>query len=330
MMMLLVGDNMRGTTRLCLLTVLMILGSTVAYGETIDRIVATVNGGIILNSELQTRIRTVQRLTRGNEIDSADLERRAELERTVLQQMIRERLTEVEIKRLKISVGERELDEAIAQIKKENNFSDAQLDYFVQQDGLTMAQFKDNIRKELERARLLDRLLKSKTVITESQVDAFLKTGKAESADLRHIAIIFIPNAEGSSGAGNGGAEKLAGDIHRRLKEGADFGKLAREYSKGPAAEEGGDIGFINSDELAPAIAAATRGMKPNDITDPLKSSTGVYIIKLIDVQKEKVNTADAAVREKARRQLFQQEVNRKFEEWIKDLEARAFIQVSL
>jgi len=319
---------MRIKARLYCVILLMVFWSTVAYGETIDRIVATVNGEIILNSELKNRLRAVQRLS--PETNTTDLARLAELERSVLQQMIRERLTEAEVQRLKISVGQRELDEAIERIKKDNNFTDAQLAYLVQQEGQTYDQFKETVKKELERSRLLDRVLKSKTVITEAQVDAYLATDKSDPGERRRIAIIFIPNSEGTPGKQNGDAEKLARDVYRRLKEGVDFAKMAREYSKGPAAEEGGDIGYINSDELAPAIGAATRGLKSGDMTDPINAAGGFYIIKLLDVQKEKMNPADAAVREKAQRQLFQKEVNRKFEEWIKDLETRAFIQVSL
>jgi len=313
---------------LLILVVFMSFRSDVAGGETMDRIVAMVNGDIILNSELKNRIRVVQKVTKG--ANATEPARTEQMERDVLQQMVRERLTEAEVKRQKITVTPRELDEAIAQIKKDNDFTEAQLEYVVQQEGQTFAQFKDQIRKELERGHLLDRMLKSKTVITEAQVDAYLKTGKAEAGERHRMAIIFIPDREGEAANRDGEAGKLARDIHRRLKEGADFAKMAMQYSKGPAAEEGGDLGYISSEELAPAIAAAIKGLKLDDISDPFNAAGGYYILKVMDTQKVKMDIADAAVREKARRQLFQQELNRKFEEWIRDLEARAFIQISL
>lgn len=319
---------MRSGARSCFVVVLMVLCSTLAWGETLDRIVATVNGDIILNSELQDRVRAMKKaMPDANAIDPA---KESEFERTVLEQMIRDRLAMAEVKRLKITVTPHEVDEAIAQIKKENHFTDAQFEYMARQDGKTVDQLKEEIKKEMERSRLLDRVLKSKTVITDAQVDAYLKGGgkPTDQANRRRIAVILIPNGKGDKQSEDG--ETLARDIHKRLKEGADFAKMAKQYSKGPAASEGGDLGFINSEDLAPAIAAATKGLKPGEITDPISTSGGLYIIKILDVQKEKLNAADDSSREKIRRQLFQKEVSRKFEEWIKDLESRAFIQISL
>lgn len=314
---------MRSGTKYALILLFLLLCRGTGWAEVVDRIAAVVNGDVILRSEVLERIQAVQKVTpETRELDAKVVE----LE--VLKQLIRERLTEAEVKRLKVNVSAKELETAIQQIKKDNGFTDAQLEYMLSQDGQTMAQFKEGIRKELERGHLLDRVLKNKTVVTEAQVDAYLKGGgKAISADRRRIAIIFIPNdAQDKQGTQ---AEKLAMDIHRRLQEGADFGKLANQYSKGPAANEGGDIGYITSDELAPAIAAATLKLKANEFTSPVKVAVGYYIIKVIDIQQVKQDPGNATAREKARRQLFQQELNRKYDEWVRDLEARAFIQIS-
>ncbi len=306
----------------------MVLGGDAVFADTMDRIVATVNGDIILHSELKERVKLMERVT--PELKTADFSKQTEIEREVLQQMVRERLAEDEVKRLKINVGSREVDEAIENIKHENKFSDAQLRYMIQQEGQTFEMFRDGIKKELERARLIERVLKSKTVITQDQIDAFLKSGQGDSSkERRRIALIFLPEPEGGKG-GSGDMEKQAREILEKLKDGADFGKLARQFSKGPAAEDGGDIGLIGSDELSPPIAAATKGLKSNGVSDVIKGPGGFYIVKVLDVQKEKMDSADASSRDKARRQLFQNEINRKFEEWIKDLEGKAFIKISL
>ena len=63
---------------------------------------------------------------------------------------------------------------------------------------------------------------------------------------------------------------------------------MAKEYSKGPAAQEGGDLGYIAADELAPPIEAATRGLKPGETTDLIKTPSGYFIFKVVDIQREK------------------------------------------
>lgn len=310
-----------------LLFSLLFLSGT-ALAETLDKIVATVNGEIILHSELRKRVASIE--TASPEIKPKDSLGQAELEREVLQSLIRDRLAEAEIRRLKISVSKREVDATIEGIKEDNEFNDAQLTYILQQSGKTLDQFRDEIKKQLEQSRLLDRVLKSKTVITEEQVDAFIKSGQSISKERHHIALIFLPASDDAANKQAGDAEKLAREIHSRLKGGADFARMAREYSKGPAAQEGGDIGHIASDELAPAIGAAVSGLKADEITDVVKAAGGYYIIKVLDVQKEKQSSSDPNMRQKIRKELMQQELNRKYEEWVKELESRAFIQISL
>lgn len=311
---------------LILMGLLVSLGS--AGADTLDRMVAVVNGDIILYSELQDQLRVLAKMA--PEVKTDDPAKRAQIEREVLQQMIRDRLADGEIKRLKIAVSARDIDEAVEGIKRENNFTDAQLDYMIQQEGQTRAQFRDAIKKEIERNRLVDRVLKSKIIITPEQIDAYLNTDKASFSEKRRLAIIFLPIPEGADARKADEIDKAAKDVMSRIRGGEDFGKLAKQSSKGPAAEQGGDLGYIDSTELAPPIEAATRGLRSGETTDLIKTPSGYFILKVLDIQKEKPAASDAATREKARRQLLQKEMNRKFEDWVKDLEARAFIQISL
>ena len=81
---------------------------------------------------------------------------------------------------------------------------------------------------------------------------------------------------------------------------------------------------------LAPAIEKATRGLGPNQISEVVQMPGGCYIFKVLDVRKQSADIGDPSVKDKARRQLFQEEVGRKFQAWIKELESKAFIQVFL
>jgi peptidyl-prolyl cis-trans isomerase SurA len=319
---------MRSIVRPCLTIVCLLLWFGVVRAETLDRMVAVVNGDIILYSELQEQIRQLTKTSPELKLDEPD--RRNQVEREVLQEMIQNRLADQEIRRLKIVVTARELDEAVDAIKHENHFSDAQFDSVLQQQGQTRAQFRQGIKKEMERSRLVERVLKSKTIITPEQVDAYLKSEGSGLTETRRLAIIFLPYPEGATAQKTEEVDKSARDIMNRLKGGADFSTLAREYSKGPAAPEGGDLGYVPTDELAPQIEAATRGLKPGETTDLLKTPAGYFILKVTDIRREKQGSVDAGAREKAQRQLFQIEMNRKFQDWVRDLESRAFIQISL
>ncbi len=316
--------------RIMFLFLCMMLLAVPASANTIDRIVAVVNGDLILLSELQSRVELVAH--ESPDLDLSDPSSRRQVKRAVLDQMIQEQLAEQEARRLNIAVSESEVNEAIASIKRENGFTDDQLEYLIQQQGLTMDQFRQDIRRQLERSRLVDRVFKSKTVITQEQVDAYLKSNPGaagSSQETYRLAVIFLPFTSGSP-------ETLAEDrvaaerIHERLKRGEDFASMAAQYSKGPAADEGGDIGYMASHELASDISAAVQGLGANDVSPVVEGAGGHYILKVLDVRREEMSSSQMEAREKVKRELFQQEVTRKFENWVRDLESRAFVDVRL
>jgi parvulin-like peptidyl-prolyl isomerase len=115
-----------------------------------------------------------------------------------------------------------------------------------------------------------------------------------------------------------------------KLKQGADFQAMAKQYSKGNTAKDGGDIGYMAPEELAPFIAKAIKDLKKGEVSDLVQGPGGYYIIKVLDVDTKKLSSSDPGTREKVRNYLYEQEVNRKFEEWVHGLEAKAFIQITL
>jgi peptidyl-prolyl cis-trans isomerase SurA len=183
----------------------------------------------------------------------------------------------------------------------------------------------------MERDRLVERVCKSKVVISDQQVEAFLRGEKGEAATTSqkvHLGSIFLP--VGDKYAKPEEAEKIGREVLEKLKSGADFQSLAKRYSKGPAAQEGGDLGYLATDELAPYIAQGIRNLRKDQVSGLVQGPGGYFIIKIFDIDNKKVSQSDPALREKVRRTLYEQEVNRKFEEWVHDLESKAFIQISL
>lgn len=325
---------MRVAGSILLLLVCLVTASGRCLADSLDRIVAVVNGDIILYSELQDRLRLVQKAAPETRTD--DPARKASLEREILQQMVREKLTDQEVKRMKITVTKRDVDEAVAGVREENHLSEAQMEAKLKESGQTMDEFRKAIQKDLERERLIERVLKSKILITDKQVDAFMGQPQPEVKPARgakeeyRLGIIFLPVAKGTDGKP---VEKQAREIQEKLKDSKDFAKMARQYSKGPAAQDGGDVGFVGLDELAPFIAKNVKDLKKNQPSDVVKGDDGYYIFLVSDVRTGGTQVPSGPtmnVREKARRQLYQQEMARRFDEWIKDLESRAFVKISL
>ncbi|MBC7360369.1 MAG: peptidylprolyl isomerase [Desulfacinum sp.] len=293
----------------------------------VDWIVAVVNDDIILNSELEERVKAIAQMS-GQSLASVAAAQMDLLKSEVLRQMIREKLTAQEVARLKISVSEREVEGTLERIKEANGLDDAQLAEMLRREGRTLEQLKAKIREDMERARLIERVLKSKTVITEDQVDAYLRDQRNDPEEKRRLAVIFLP--AGADATQRATARQKAEEILAKIRDGADFAGLARAYSQGPGADQGGDIGYIKAKDLAGPLERVTRELEVGGVSQVVESSAGFYIVKLLDVQRADLKNVDERLREKARQELFQQEVNKKYEKWIRELEAKSFIQVHL
>ncbi|OIP88646.1 MAG: hypothetical protein AUK55_15820 [Syntrophobacteraceae bacterium CG2_30_61_12] len=302
------------------------LQPSVSTAKTVDGIVAVINSDILLYSELEQEW---QRLLQANpSLRNEPPAKQQQLQRDLLQHLVRNRLTTQEAKRLKLTVADAEVDRAIAGIKKENGLSDQQLEVVLGQEGRSLEELRQQVREEMLRGRIMERIFKSKTVITEDQIDHYLQTHSGGELRQR-LAVIALPVTAGMSSAEIEALRKQAETIHERLDAGDDFAKLAGKYSQGPGADEGGDIGFIAAGDLAQPLREATQHLKPGQYTRVLQTKGGFYILKILEAKTESRSGADAQVRERASRELMRAEVNRKFEEWVKDLEKRAFIQIN-
>ena len=321
-----------GPHRIASFTVCMIiaclLSCAAARAETVDRIVANVNGEIILYSELQEQIKALEKTMPG--VDVADPAKKAETERQVLTQMIRQKLADIEAARLKVAISDSEVENRLQQLLKQSHSTLAQLEVNLKANGQTLDKFRAQLKKDMGRENLVERVCKSKVVIGDQQVDAFIKENGEAATTSQRVRLGLIALPVGDKFAKPEVAEKTGREILDKLKGGADFQSMAKEYSKGPAAQEGGDIGYLAANEIAPFIAKAIGNMTKGQVSDLVQGPGGYYILKILDLESKKVNESDPALREKIRRALYNKEVNRKFEEWVRDLESKAFIQISL
>ncbi len=312
-----------------------------AGAETLERIVAVVNGDVILYGDIEEQLKGYQKMAPN--VNLQDPEQRKKAEQSILQSLIRQRLAEQEVKRLKVTVAKGEVDSTIKELKRDNGMTDAQFEQALSRDGMTMKQLEEKVRLELERSRLMDRVIKSKIVVNDSQIDARMQTASlpapptpvsTQTTGKRHLGMIFLPLAEGSRADQVSQGEKAARKVLAKIKEGNDFAKVAAEYSKGPAAMEGGDIGLVSADELTPEIEKGIHGLSVGDVSDVIKTPKGCYILKILESRPENPSQAQSqpvtVSREMVRKQLFMEELNRKYDEWMQELEKKAFIKITL
>ena len=152
--------------------------------EVVDRIVAVVNDELISYTMLNEAFKPYEkRILEQNYSFSQEMTMRFEFRERVINQMVDEKLTEQEVRRLGIKIGSDEVDAAIEQTKSMNSLTDEQLRKSLAEEGLTMAAYKKNMRNQLLRTRLIQYEVKSKIIVTQEDIESYYNTNKSEFGD---------------------------------------------------------------------------------------------------------------------------------------------------
>lgn len=296
--------------------------------EICNRVVAVVNDDMISLHELNARIQEFTGMPPA-EMETRDREQFLAARREVLSYMIDERLAKAKIRELGIEVSQKEVDDAIEQVKRENGVTQDGLLAQLEQQNLTWDTYRQRIRDDLERIRLINREVNSKIIVRDEEVKAYYDAHPEEfqQRDKIHLAVIFL-QANGPAGSDAWQDTVRRGEeLMARLKAGEDFGQLARTYSQGPGAQEGGDLGTIEIAQLDTQMRQTCAQMAVGDIAGPILRPPLVQIVQLLDRPAGGPRSFEAA-REQIHQLLYMEEVNRRYEIWIKDLREKAYTRI--
>ena len=306
-----------------------ILTLSPSRAEVVDRIIAYVNDDIITLSELNERTNAFVAARRQNPFLEEQEKSLEKIRRDMLDYLINERLAAQEVSRLKISVSEEEVDEAIGRIMKENRLNQETLEAELRKDGRTLDDLREQIKESLEQKKLVSREVRSKTVITDEMVEAYYKDHieEFEGKERWRIQDIYLPFSPTDTPEKQTHLRKVAKEILERLQRGADFGSMAKRYSQGPGAEAGGDLGFFSKGELEPVLEAAVEALKPGQVSPDIETTRGIHLIKLNEVDKAPAKSLDE-VEGTIRDLLYKRELDFRYKEWLSGLRERSYVKI--
>jgi len=203
----------------------------------------------------------------------------------ILEQFITDKLIAAEVKRLGVIVGDEQIDRFIEMIKERNQLTDAQLTMVLHRDGMDMERYRKSIRTEIERERLVSREVKAKVSVTPEDIKRYYHANKnkfrtKDRVRLRHILIQVHDNPTPEE---EKAAVSKAREIRKLAIAGESFAQLARKYSQGAGASEGGGIGWVDRSSLISELADAAFNMSAGNISQPIRTTLGVHILKVED-----------------------------------------------
>ena len=260
--------------------------------ELIDRVVAVVDSGVIMESQLNSRVEEILIRLKN---DKAELPPLNLLEEQVLDRLIIEEIQLQLADRAGIKISDSELNQTLSRVSSQNNLSLEEFRLKLEAEGTSYKSFRDTIKKELIIQRVQRGKVGAKIDISEQELENFINSeeGRTQLAEQYNVQHILLSVKSGLSEIEIEAIEDEAVSLFERLENGESFEKLAASYSAGQKALEGGFLGWRTSAELPSLFAEVVTGLTVGEVAQPVRSGAGFHILKLTDKRGNTVKFLD-------------------------------------
>lgn len=301
----------------------LIFSMNPAHCEVVDKIVVIVNNEIITQREIDRVLMPIyeqyQALYYGDEL----VKKLDEARKKVIEQLIEDRLILSEAKKLNIEVDERDVEARLADVKKRFS-SKEEFEHVLSGQGLALKDLTTRYREQMMTRGLIDRKVGSKVTVSPVEINRYYDEHmnefiQPEGITLRNILIRPKKDLAPEK------ALDLANEILRRIQEGGDFALLAKEYSEGPNASEGGLMGYVKKGDLLPEIESVVFNLKDGELSGIIQTSLGYHIFKVEEKRERKVLSL-SEVRADVEEAVFREKVKDRLKGWIETLRKNAYI----
>ena len=248
----------------------------------IDQIAVVVDEKVITSSEVTERVQLVRTSFLADK--SREVPPESVLLAQVIERLVLEHLQLQIAERAGLRISDNEVSETIQSIAKQNNLNLSEFRLAVEADGQSYSKLREQVRREMIINQVQQGFVQNRISISEQELNNFLESdlGKAVIADEYRLAHILIASTEEEKDSeSKSKAEALT--MIERSKAGESFAALAREYSSGQNARNGGDLGWRKPIQLPTIFADLVDDMEKNEVRGPIESGSGFHVIKLID-----------------------------------------------
>jgi peptidyl-prolyl cis-trans isomerase SurA len=307
----------------CFLLSLLAPGSR-ADEMLVDGIAAQVGTQIVLVSEVMELVGPLEVEARKQGATSAEL---AQLRAEALEQLIERRLLAQVVKDAQLQVPDADVDKAIEGIANENGLSLDQLRASLASHGVGWDEYRSRIKTEMERQKVIGTMVSSQVQVEERELHALydqVYTSQPQGGETLHVRQILVLGGEDAP-RDLPTACAITRDAHARIEKGEPFEKLAEEVSAA-APQQGGDIGWLHSDNMAGWMKSPMAALEPGSVSPVLELPFGCTILQLVERQEYEPVSFEQA-KASLQQEVHQRKVMDEYREWMEDLRKRTFIE---
>ncbi len=328
------NTHINGSLSLFIL-IMMLFGLPIRSNAVIvDRIVAVVNDKVITLSELKKKAEPLFKQYISIDMTEEEKQKRQQqIMAQVLPQLVDDVLVQEEIEKNGLTASDREVEQAIQSICAQNGITRDEFVEKLKGQEYSIEQYKKQIKRQIERTRLIQSEVKSKIVVTDDDITNYYVNsmgGSSYGGPYYELSMINIAPEDPEDPASKAAAEKKAIEAYKKLRGGASFEEIAAEYSSLSSASDGGKLGKFSADEMDPFIRKIILKLKPGEFSKVIDMPNGYQIFKLNGISNaEDVEIPDLE-KEEIRKKLYNQKLEERFQEWLNDLRAKSAIKIML
>jgi peptidyl-prolyl cis-trans isomerase SurA len=310
---------------------LLCYGPVLPGRAVVDRIVAVVNQEVITFSEIEKWGRPFQ-----EEIQTEDrLERRErirEIFRKVLDRVIEERLIEQEARKSGIKVTSKEIEGAVEDVKQRNKINQEEFEKALAAEGFTLERFKKDVERRILRTKFVHSAVTVEQKPGEKELIEFFQKNVNQyrvNESYRPAHILFLIPQEATPEQIRG-IRKKGQRVIEKIREGADFAKMAMEYSEDTSSrKEGCDLGFFKKGELLPTLEKEAMKLKVGEVSDLIRTEVGFHIVKLLD-RKGGESPPFEEIKERVEADYYENEFEKAYQQFLNKLKEKSVIEIKL
>jgi peptidyl-prolyl cis-trans isomerase SurA len=301
-------------------------------GKVVEEIVARVNNEVITRSEFEHSKVSAEEDAKNdcqNRCTPEQLKTRIEdLQKNALRDLIDQSLLVQRAKDMGVSV-EPDVIKQLDQIRIENKLPSMEaLEEAVSKQGLNWEDFKNNIRNGLLTKKVIGSEVGSHINVPKEEVQKYYDEHKAEFMRPEQVALRSIEvNTAGKDEAEVAELKKKAETARKRIQDGEDFGEIAKRYSDGSTAKQGGYLGMYKRGELSKELEDTVFKMKKNELTDVMETKQGFLIMQVMehyDEGEQSLSKVDNEIQNK----LYEQRMEPALREYLKTLREESYVVI--
>ena len=321
----------RGLLYVCIVTTIAAPGSVYAQEpEVIDRIVAVVNSDIITLYDLNRAFKPYEDNIKALQY-APEKERQTlfQVRKDLLDQLIDSKLADQEIERAQISVNEGDIDKTIERLKEARSFTDEQLREGLARQGMTMEEYRKELKEQILRTKLVNREVKSKIVITKEDVKAYYDGHQEQYAAEKkyYLFNLFVRLSPDAGAAERENALREIEDVSAKLNQDLSFEELVDQLKNTTSRVQGTDLGLYPLEELSEQLQGAVAKLKAGEFSEVLDTEFGpqiIYVQKIQETTDKSLDDIEAEIGEI----LYNESVDNRYRDWLDELRQRSLIKV--